>query len=333
MEIRKIQVTGGSSYMVTLPKEWAETVGIRKNTPVGLQPQSDGSLILYPANSETAQSRSKKIIDATEIEDMTLFYRQLIGAYIAGHDVIEVRSDSELMTAITSVTSNFVQIAIGLEILEEDDTHIIIKDLINQDELKPVKSIERMKIIVRNMLNDVMNALDQKNTKYLEDMENRDREVDRLNWLISRQVNIHQKDITISRKQGTDLSTISKCGSIGKTIERIGDHAIILTNNLRQLIDDDSTNLVDNEIVITGRDAISLFANSVATWISKDMVVANQCITRGEELVSKTISISNMSENLSGKGAHAAKIVAESVKRIAEYSMDISEMTINAAME
>ena len=318
--------------MVTLPKEWAETVGIRKNASVGLQPQSDGSLVIYPENSGTVQTQSTKVIDVTDMEDMTLFYRQLIGAYIAGHGTIEIRSDTCIQTAVTSVASNFVQIAIGLEILEEDDTHIIIKDLINQDELKPIKSVERMKILVRNMLNDVLNALDRKDPKYLEDMDNRDREVDRLNWLIARQVNIHQKDVTISRRQGVDLLTISRCGTVSKTLERIGDHAIVLTNNLRPLIDDDSTNLVDSEIVATGRNVVTLFSESIATWISKDMSAANECIMKGEELVSKAISISRMSENLSGKGSIAARIIAESVKRIAEYSMDISEMAINAAM-
>ena len=318
--------------MVTLPKEWAETVGIRKNASVGLQPQSDGSLVIYPENSGTVQTQSTKVIDVTDMEDMTLFYRQLIGAYIAGHGTIEIRSDTCIQTGVTSVASNFVQIAIGLEILEEDDTHIIIKDLINQDELKPIKSVERMKILVRNMLNDVLNALDMKDPKYLEDMDNRDREVDRLNWLIARQVNIHQKDVTISRRQGVDILTISRCGTVSKTLERIGDHAIVLTNNLRPLIDDDSTNLVDSEIVATGRNVVTLFSESIATWISKDMSAANECIMKGEELVSKAISISRMSENLSGKGAIAARIIAESVKRIAEYSMDISEMAINAAM-
>ena len=189
-----------------------------------------------------------------------------------------------------------------------------------------------MKILVRNMLNDVLNALDRKDPKYLEDMDNRDREVDRLNWLIARQVNIHQKDVTISRRQGVDILTISRCGTVSKTLERIGDHAIVLTNNLRPLIDDDSTNLVDSEIVATGRNVVTLFSESIATWISKDMSAANECIMKGEELVSKAISISRMSENLSGKGAIAARIIAESVKRIAEYSMDISEMAINAAM-
>ena len=333
MEIRKIQVTGGSSFMVTLPKEWAESVGIKKNASVGLLPQSDGCLMICPEGSSTSQTHSTKLIDVTDIHDMTLFYRQLIGAYIAGHSTIEIRSETGLRTTITSVASNFVQIAIGLEILEEDDIHIVIKDLINQDELRPIKSIERMKILVRNMLNDVLNALDKKDPKYLEDMENRDREIDRLNWLISRQVNIHQKDVTISRRLGADIMTISRCGTVSKTIERIGDHAIVLSKNLRSLIEDDSTNIVDAEIVATGRDVVTLFSDSIATWVAKDMAVANECITRGEELVSKSISISAMSENLEGKGALAAKIIAESVKRIAEYSMDISEMTINAAME
>ena len=303
MEIRKIQVTGGSSFMVTLPKEWADSVGIKKNASVGLQPQTDGSLIIYPENSKTVQKQTTKIIDVTNVKDMTMFYRQLIGAYIAGHDTIEIRSDSCIKTNVTSVASSFVQIAIGLEILEEDDTHIIIKDLIDQNELKPIKSVERMKILVRNMLNDVLNALDKKEPKYLEDMVNRDREVDRLDWLIARQVNIHQKDITISKKQNVDIITITGCGIVSRTLEAIG------------------------------RNVVTLFSDSIATWISKDMVAANECIVRGEELASKSTSISKMSESLSGKGAIAARIIAESVKRIAEYSMDISEMAINTAMD
>lgn len=319
--------------MVTLPKDWAESVGIVKNTAVSLQPQPDGSLIIYPEDRVTSSRGSVKVLDASSIHDSAKFYRLLIGTYIAGYGTIEIRSESVLDSMITSIASNFVRIAIGLEILEEDDTHIIIRDLINQDELRPIKSIERMQILVKNMLNDVLDAMDTKDPRHLEDMDNRDREVDRINWLISRQVNIHQKDMTISRRQGMDLPTVTGCVMISKTIERIGDHAIVLSNNLRPLIDDDGTDRLEDEIVAIGRNVVALFSDSVATWIAKDMDAANECIGRGEDLVSKATVISSMSENLSGKGAIASKTIAESVKRIAEYSMDISEMAINAAME
>ncbi len=42
MEIRKVQITGGSSYVVTLPKDWAESLKIKKNDPLGLIVQPDG---------------------------------------------------------------------------------------------------------------------------------------------------------------------------------------------------------------------------------------------------------------------------------------------------
>ena len=34
MDIRKVQVTGGSSYVITLPKEWANSMHIKKNDPL-----------------------------------------------------------------------------------------------------------------------------------------------------------------------------------------------------------------------------------------------------------------------------------------------------------
>ncbi|MCK4238433.1 MAG: AbrB/MazE/SpoVT family DNA-binding domain-containing protein, partial [Candidatus Lokiarchaeota archaeon] len=43
MEIRKVQITGGSSFTITLPKEWITQMKINKNDTLGLTPQSDGT--------------------------------------------------------------------------------------------------------------------------------------------------------------------------------------------------------------------------------------------------------------------------------------------------
>ena len=319
--------------MITLPKEWAESVGLKKNDPVGLQAQPDGSMIIYPAGSDSSDKVSTKVIEIGYDYNLDFLYRQLVGAYIAGHDVIEVVSDCDISSAITGRISSFVRTAIGLEIMEEDDRRIVIKDLMDQNEVKPIRSIERMRVLVRNMLNDVLDALEYRDASLLGDMDGRDREVDRIHWLISRQVNIHQKDITIPRRQGVDLCSVTRSGTIGRTIERIGDHAVLLADNLLPLIDDDDTDDVDAEILRTGREVVTLFVDSVRTWVEKDVVNANRCIERGGELVEKALSISSISDNLVGKPAIATEMIASSVKRIAEYSMDICETAINAAME
>ncbi len=318
--------------MITLPKEWAESVGLKKNDTVGLQPQPDGSMTIYPKGEEAVLESSTKVIDADQITDRDFLYRQLVGAYIAGHDVIEIRSEGELTSMVASTASAFTQTAIGLEILEESDTRIIIKDLMDQGEIRPAKSVERMKVLVRNMLNDVLDALKERNVSLLCSMSDRDREVDRIDWLISRQVNIHQKDITISRRMGMNLCEINRCGNVSRSIERIGDHAVLLASNLRPLLESGST-AADERILSIGRDVVSLFVDSVGTWSNKNMEAANVCIERGEALVKRSKEIADMYDVLDEKTAMAAELVSSSVKRVAEYSMDIAEMAINAAMD
>lgn len=317
--------------MITLPKDWADSVGLKKNDIIGLQPQSDGSIVLYPGGEQSAAATSVKCINADGITDRDFLYRMLVGAYIAGHDSIILKSESSLSSMAANTASSFSQIAIGLEIMEENDDSIVINDLMDQAEMKPNKSIERMKVLVRNMLNDTMDGLESREVALLDGMSERDREVDRIDWLISRQVNIHQRDITISRRMGTNLCEITRCNSISRSLERIGDHAVLLSSNLRPFIDD--PNGLDNDILTTGRNAIKLMVDSVGTWSKKDMYAANECIERGEMLVSKSREISDSAYRFTGKSAMAAELIAGSVKRIAEYSMDISEIAINSAMD
>jgi len=39
-------MTGGSSYVITLPKDWVESTHIRKNDPLGVIVQPDGTLLI-----------------------------------------------------------------------------------------------------------------------------------------------------------------------------------------------------------------------------------------------------------------------------------------------
>lgn len=318
--------------MITLPKDWADTVGLKKNDAIGLQPQPDGTLVLYPGGKESAVAVSTKVVDTDGITDRDYLYRQLVGAYIAGHDIIELRSSTELSSMATSVASSFTQTAIGLEIMEESDDLIVIKDLMDQAEMRPTKSVERMKVLARNMLNDVLGCLEERDAAGLNTMNDRDREIDRLDWLISRQVNIHQKDITISRRMGMDLCEIARCATVSRTIERIGDHAVLLAKNFRPLMESDSTGF-DMDVIALGREVVSLFVESVGTWSSEDMSAANACIEKGEVLVGMSEELSERACGMDGKPAMAAELIAGSVKRIAEYSMDIAEVAINSAMD
>ena len=65
MEIRRVQVTGGASFVVTLPKDWAEAQKIAKNDPVGLIVQPDGTLLITKKITEDPVQRIKEIDSST----------------------------------------------------------------------------------------------------------------------------------------------------------------------------------------------------------------------------------------------------------------------------
>ena len=44
IETRRVQKTGGSSYIVSLPKEWIEKHGIEQKDTIGILSQPDGNL-------------------------------------------------------------------------------------------------------------------------------------------------------------------------------------------------------------------------------------------------------------------------------------------------
>ena len=63
------------------------------------------------------------------------------------------------------------------------------------------------------------------------------------------------------------------------------------------------------------------------------METANKCIERGEKLVERSKEIGDLDGTVDEKTAMAAELISGSVKRVAEYSMDIAEIAINSAMD
>ena len=63
-------------------------------------------------------------------------------------------------------------------------------------------TIKRMFVIVKNMHEDAITALETHNKTLANDVINRDMDADRLNWLIARQTNMLMQNASLSRKMG-----------------------------------------------------------------------------------------------------------------------------------
>ena len=330
MDTRRIQVTQGESYMITLPKDWAESMRLKKNDSVNVEVQSDGDLLVSPVRKIEVPKDIKRI-DATSVKKEDFFYRQLVGAYISGHNMIEAFSKEPLSNSVVNVVNSFTQASIGLEVVEEDNYRILIKDLMNHTEIGPHKSLERMSILVRKMIGDVFESAASGDSSRILDMDKRDMEVDRVHWLISRQNNIYKKDPWICKKIGSSLCELTNHIAVSRILERVGDHAVLLSKNLTALMNENKAEAVDKGVREIGNEIMKLYGESMNGWLKVDMNAAEWCIEEGERLVKK-IEKTFKKVEVDVNTASSTSLIAGSAKRIAEYCIDISELTINAAM-
>jgi len=328
MEIRRVQLTGGSSYVITLPKEWIKSANIKKNDPVGIFMQSDGSLLITQKMNRDPEQRMKEF----KVDDKTkqiFFLRKLIGAYIAGYTSIKITSDRRITHSIRKTVRDFTQRTIGQEVVEETEKSVTIKDIFNPAELPFNRSIKRMHIIVKGMYEDAMIAV-QKNNKILaEDVISRDNDVDRLHWLTARQYNTLLKNISFAEKMGVTIELASVYFLISRIIERIADHVIIIANN----IIDTGDNIVEKSILEKLKNAgilsLEILNKSIGSFFKRNIKEANENIDAVIKLRSQCEEINNLTLNLDGAIAISLGYISESTRRIGEYAEDISEHVIN----
>ncbi|OYT27216.1 MAG: hypothetical protein B6U95_06430 [Thermofilum sp. ex4484_82] len=119
-EIRRIQLTGGATLTVSLPKNWARDIGLRQGDLVVLTLQPDGSIIITPKKLIREEGKEREaIIKVEQNLDAEAVVREVIAYYLVGYNVIKVifsKGGEEQREFIKSVIR---QKTIGLEVMEE----------------------------------------------------------------------------------------------------------------------------------------------------------------------------------------------------------------------
>ena len=328
METRKVQLTGSSSYVVTLPKEWITLQRINKNDPVRIITRADGTLLILPAEKEDAVYNVKEF-SVDEIDDPVYLFRLLVSAYINGYSVITIKSKNRIESFARECAIRFTQTAIGPEIIEESINSITMKDLLNPVEMPMDKTIKRMHILARTMHEDAINALNKKDKLLVQDIEPRDRDVDRLHWLISRQFNIILRNIAVTDKMKVTGEEATYLFLISRLVERIGDHAVKIAKNVRLLVENPPPGEITEMIAQASDKSLEIFSSTMDALTARDMKAANKNIEAINDLVLLCEKINNEALNINDVSSIYISYIAESIRRTGEYSADISELLLN----
>ncbi|MFW6047735.1 MAG: PhoU domain-containing protein [Candidatus Natronoplasma sp.] len=328
-ESRKVQITGGSTFIVSLPKDWVEKKEIKPGDSLILSPRKDGTIVVSPEREYEKKANIKEL-DITE-KDRNSLIRELIGIYMAGYSKIELRAKGNIESELRRAIMDFTRMVIGPEVIEESNNRVILKDLIDPSEFSQKKGLRRMYLIVKNMHRDAITAFKENDKGLARDIVQRDKDVDRLFWMITKHYNMLLSNPrlveTLDITGGRSLSYML----VSRAMERIGDHAVRIAENVINLEDGFKGPL--KEEIVEGSDiAMKILEESADAFFGEDLQGLNQAIENRAELLEKNDELMNQIKQEKKENVTPLSYIIESISRTGSYATDISEIGINYLM-
>lgn len=165
-----------------MPKEWVDSNKLDKNSQVELETGQDS--ISISVNKENRPT--KELVISYPLPKEENIVADITGAYLLGYDIIQINSKSIIPGEDREKIRNSMRRLVGMEIIEEDSTKIIMQFLLDTTTLNPEKILKRMSSIAIGMYDDVTNGLISKDKSNLKTLSKRDVEVNRQYFLLVR---------------------------------------------------------------------------------------------------------------------------------------------------
>lgn len=329
METRKAQLTGGSTYTVSLPKDWASDIDLETGDTLRLFPR-DRTLIIEPTGNEGADGADRGThVDVDRFSD-TDVRRTVQAVYTAGFNRIELASTADLndhRRVIAETARGFI----GLETLESTDTHVTLQSLLDSATVSVEQATVQLEQVALSMHADAIVALLEGDEDLAEHVVERDNEVDRLHAMLSRHFQRSLVDLRETEALGLDQSELYDYRTTGRQLERVGDHAekiATLALQFEQPPPDDFAEKIER----VGADARGLVERAASTIIGDgDVGTAYDALDRRDELTTDLQDLERELHERDVPESHLIALALDSLLRTAEYGGNIAEAALQAA--
>ena len=325
MDNRKVQELGGGTAFISLPKSWVKKNQIKRGNILSIEILKDDSLVIYLPN---------KIIDLKKIEitypnlDIDKIINELIGAYLLGYDIIQIKGKQRLNFKDMKQIIQTVRHLVGLEIIEEDANSITTQFLLESETLNPKKLLERMHGLVKEMYKDAIVSLLENDDQLVDVAIERDEEVDRLYFLLVRLIRSNILNTKLSIK--FDLLSIDYLDYrvAANILETIGDNSVELATTVKELrtmtLKSQLKKLL-HEFVIELNDIQDL---SINLFLLKKISDRNNVINKYNKLNQKLFNIENLMLDEKNTAIRSSWTLLTTLDKILKSMKDITDLAV-----
>lgn len=338
-QVRKLQLSGGSTYVVSLPRAWVEGLGLRAGDGIAVSRNANASLTLHASGPPRggggpgggAPPGRRAVVMAGRADTGETLSRRLIAAYLAGYDSIVVRARGGRLGEGHERAARGIARAslIGTEIVESTAGAVTMQVLTRLPELSFEAAVRRMHRMASSMHSEAVEALAAADAPHAEEVVGMDDEVDRFSLYTRRNLMLAANDAGVLAEMG--LASPSECigyRAVIERIERIADHAAMIAKRVKFLSGGGIEGALMGRIGDVSAESLRAFDGAVESVLGRDCARAEGTapLVRGVVESEKAI-MSDIAEG--DPNSTVARFVLEGIRRTAEYSADIIEVAID----
>lgn len=331
-EVRRIQLTGRSTYIVSLPKKWVAEMGLKTGSQVVILREGE-SLVLVPRGlAESRMGSQEALLKISDGDTPDKLARAIIAIYLNGYNSIRIVTSSDQITPLqrNAISELVRKKIVGTEIIFDSPREMVLKVLVSYPELSVESALRRMYLVASSMFEGAVKALINSDKELAKNIIELDDEVDRFGFYIVRQLKAAVQNSKILKDIG--LSSARDCLGyriIVKFVERIADHAARIAENVLSI--DERL----EESVLEGVSKISSFAKlmfekSIESLFRGDYILAEEVVSKARSIASLEVELMKTLLEKTGKTISPnIRIILENIRRVGEYSSDIAEVVLN----
>jgi phosphate uptake regulator len=323
MALRKIQRTGGGTFFVSLPKEWAERLGLKRGSVVSVVETAEGRLILDPKYDV------ERAPQVAGLEPGALLDREIVGKYLLGYDVIRIVAKDQITTEQRELVRQAARRLVGLEIIKEDYKSMVVQCLLEPASLSPEKILRREYNFAAAMHRDAVAALIEGDVHLGGNVAERDDEVNRLYFLLVRVLRTALRNPRLSERLRISPIDCLDYRLVASFVEGIGDQSVQIAETLNSLKGTKLREGVSQVLRRLHKTVFDAHEEALKALFEHEVSLAESIRNRREEVKKLTREVeahakSEQDVNIVG----VVVSVAASLGKIYELAVDIADLVM-----
>jgi phosphate uptake regulator len=321
-ELRKVQRTPTGTFFVCLPRSWAKQYGLKKGNLVELGETGDGKLLVDPKYNADPLPKLA-ILDAGPY-----LSREIVGRYLLGFDIIRIEANERIDFDVRNSVKATVGSLIGLEIVEETHSQIVLQCLLEPSGFPPEKILRRNYAIVAGMHRDALGSFVDGDSQLAKSVTARDDESNRLYFLLVRILRTIIQNPGLSGKLGVSPIDCLGYRLAASLIEAIGDASVQVAAKTIELNGVMPSEELRQLLVSLQATCYEAHEQALKAFVKKDIALADSVRSMHERIQPMFPEIERAAKNQPLEVMPQILAVASFLRQIYEHSVDLADLVV-----